>query len=242
MALAYTAPTWTDGSGEGISASNLQAMSNCIQGLVQGSDKSVHAVQINGSTITLTYADGTQESFSAADMKSIAQIAKTGTAGLVDTYTITYTDGTTTTFTVTNGQDGPAGQDGRDGVIQYTEGDGISISDQNVISADVDQVFDGTSTDAQSGVAIAGALSSKADTSDLDDWTAEVTATTSGDDVIAEFDNLSDDYGYALYGVDEFIDYKSASKTTGTQSGIKVTYVLDGATAGTSKCVLRILK
>ena len=33
----------------------------------------------------------------------IASIAKTGTAGNVDTYTITYTDGTTTTFTVTNG-------------------------------------------------------------------------------------------------------------------------------------------
>lgn len=227
MSLAYTAPTWTDGSGEGISASNLQAMSNCIQGLVQGSDKAVHDVQINGSTITLTYADGTQESFSAADMKSIAQIAKTGTAGLVDTYTVTYTDGTTTTFAVTNGANG------RDGAIQYTEGPGISISVQNVISADVDQTFDETSTDAQSGVAIASAL---------DDWTEEVIATTSGSDVVAVFDNLSDDYGYAFCGVDEFIDYKSASKTTGTQSGIKVTYVLDGATAGTSKCVLRILK
>ncbi len=34
----------------------------------------------------------------------IANIAKTGTQGLVDTYTITMTDGTTYTFTVTNGQ------------------------------------------------------------------------------------------------------------------------------------------
>ena len=32
----------------------------------------------------------------------IASVAKTGTAGLVDTYTITFTNGTTTTFTVTN--------------------------------------------------------------------------------------------------------------------------------------------
>lgn len=32
----------------------------------------------------------------------IANISKTGTSGLVDTYTITYTDGNTTTFTVTN--------------------------------------------------------------------------------------------------------------------------------------------
>jgi hypothetical protein len=106
MALAYTAPTWTDGSGEGISASNLQAISNCIEGLVQGSDKAVHGVQINGSTITLVYADGTQESFSAVDIKGIASVEKTATAGLIDTYTITYSDGTTDTFSVTNGEPG----------------------------------------------------------------------------------------------------------------------------------------
>ncbi len=103
MALAYTAPTWTDGSGEGISASNLQAISNCIEGLVQGSDKAVHNVQINGSVITLTYADGTVENFTAVDIKGISSVEKTSTVGLVDTYTITYSDGTTSTFTVTNG-------------------------------------------------------------------------------------------------------------------------------------------
>ena len=108
MALAYTAPTWTDGSGEGISASNLQAISNCIEGLVQGSDKAVHHVEINGSVITLTYADGTSENFTAVDIKGISSIAKTGTSGLVDTYTITYSDGTTSTFTVTNGAAGQA--------------------------------------------------------------------------------------------------------------------------------------
>lgn len=107
MALAYTAPTWTDGSGEGISASNLQAISNCIEGLVQGTDKAVHAVSINGSVITLTFADGTQETGTVSNLKGIASIAKTSTSGNVDTYTITYTDGTTDTFTVTNGQNVP---------------------------------------------------------------------------------------------------------------------------------------
>ena len=106
MALAYTAPTWTDGSGEGISASNLQAISNCIEGLVQGSDKAVHHVEINGSVITLTYADGTSENFTAVDIKGISSVEKTSTSGLVDTYTITYSDGTTDTFNVTNGADG----------------------------------------------------------------------------------------------------------------------------------------
>lgn len=107
MALAYTAPTWTDGSGEGISASNLQAISNCIEGLVQGTDKAVHSVSINGSVITLTFADGTQETGSVSNLKGISSITKTGTSGNVDTYTITYTDGTTDTFTVTNGQNVP---------------------------------------------------------------------------------------------------------------------------------------
>ena len=40
------------------------------------------------------------------DGRGITSIAKTATAGLVDTYTITYTDHTTTTFTVTNGAEG----------------------------------------------------------------------------------------------------------------------------------------
>lgn len=129
MALAYTAPTWTDGSGQGISASQLQAISDCIEGLVQGLDKAVHSIAINGSTITFTFADGTQETTTAVNLKGISSIAKTSTSGLVDTYTITYSDGTTSTFSVTNGRDG------RDGAIQYTAGSGISISEENVISA-----------------------------------------------------------------------------------------------------------
>ena len=106
MALAYTAPNWRDGYGEGISASNLQAISNCIEGLVQGSDKAVTDISMDASVITLTYADGTQEFVSFTGLKGIAYIEKTGTVGLVDTYTITYTDGTTSTFSITNGADG----------------------------------------------------------------------------------------------------------------------------------------
>lgn len=108
MALAYTAPTWADGSGTGISASQLQALCNCIEGLVQGTDKAVSNIAMNASVITLTFADGTQETVNATNIKSISSIAKTGTLGLVDTYTITYNDGTTSTFTVTNGAAGEA--------------------------------------------------------------------------------------------------------------------------------------
>ena len=50
------------------------------------------------------------------DGNGIADIAKTSTSGLVDTYTITYTDGATSTFNVTNGKDGRDGQQGAQGV------------------------------------------------------------------------------------------------------------------------------
>lgn len=116
MALAYTAPTWVDGSGTGISASQLQALCNCIEGLVQGTDKAVHTIAMLNNTITLTFADGTQETVTATGMKGVSSITKTGSSGLVDTYTITYSDGTTSTFTVTNGADGQPGAPGADGV------------------------------------------------------------------------------------------------------------------------------
>lgn len=60
------------------------------------------------------------------DGTSIANITKTGSAGLVDTYTVTLTDGTTYTFTVTNGQNGTDGQDGQDGADGE---DGVGIAD-----------------------------------------------------------------------------------------------------------------
>ena len=60
------------------------------------------------------------------DGTSIANITKTGTSGLVDTYTVTLTDGTTYTFTVTNGQNGADGQDGQDGADGE---DGVGIAD-----------------------------------------------------------------------------------------------------------------
>ena len=317
MALAYTAPTWTDGSGEGISASNLQAISNCIEGLVQGSDKAVHAVSINGSTITLTYADGTSEDFTAVDIKGIASIEKTSSSGLVDTYTITYSDGTTDTFTVENGEpgtypditatasadatssssptvtvtktgdddapnfafafsglkgaqgeQGPTGADGQDGqdgvspgvtITTITGGHRITITDADHPSGQSFDVLDGSGSgdmqastyDPQGAVATAGgipafvssAISGKADSSDLDDWTSAVTASTVGSDVVAVFDNLDNSYGYDLYCEDELIGITSMTKGTGTQTGtIKLTYVLSGATSGVTSCKLRILK
>lgn len=104
MAQNYSAPTWTDGSGQGISASQLQALSNAVEALCKGSDKAIHSVTINGSTITITYADGSIGTETIVGLKWIISINKTATVGLVDTYTITFSDGSTSTFTVTNGE------------------------------------------------------------------------------------------------------------------------------------------
>ena len=215
MALSYTAPTWTDGSGEGISASNLQSISNCIEGLIQGSDKAVHAIDINGSTITLTYADGTQEAFTAADMKSIAQIEKTGTSGLVDTYTITYTDGTTTTFTVTNGQDGSSGGD-------MTKAD-----------------YDPSETVKTAGgitAYVSSAISGKADASDLDEWTSAVQVSSG----TATFTGLDDSLAYDFYCERPNVTYTNIAQT-GSGTSMQLVYTLSGATDG-DDCWLRIAK
>lgn len=57
-------------------------------------------------------AGGSDPGTPGKDGVGISNIAKTDTAGLVDTYTITMTDSTSYTFTVKNGEDGDPGQDG----------------------------------------------------------------------------------------------------------------------------------
>ena len=84
-----------------------------------------------GHRITITDADGAKtvdvmDGADGDDGRGIASIAKTGTAGLVDTYTITYTDDTTSTFAVTNGQKGDPGDDG----VTFTP----TVSEAGVIS------------------------------------------------------------------------------------------------------------
>lgn len=79
-------------------------------------------------TVTEQYVDSGVDARGddGEDGTSIANITKTGSAGLVDTYTVTLTDGTTYTFTVTNGANGTDGQDGQDGADGE---DGVGIAD-----------------------------------------------------------------------------------------------------------------
>lgn len=53
--------------------------------------------------------EGNGINFKGPAGKSIVDIVKTGSVGLIDTHTITYSDSTTSTFDVTNGQDGDDG-------------------------------------------------------------------------------------------------------------------------------------
>lgn len=249
MALAYTAPTWTDGSGEGISASNLQAISNCIEGLVQGSDKAVHNVQINGSVIILTYADGTTENFTAVDLKGISTIEKTATVDLVDTYTITFSDGTTSTFTVTNGVVGVSPEVT---ITPITGGTRVTITDADHPRGQSFDVMDGSSSgdmleadyDPNEDVKDAGgipdyvttAISGKADTSDLDGWTT-ASQVSSG---AVTFTGLDDSLGYDLYCEEPNVSVSNITQT-GSGTSMQLVYTLSGASEG-ANCKLRILR
>lgn len=182
MALAYTAPIWEDGSGTGISASQLQAICNCIEGLVQGSDKAVHAVTIDGSVITLTYADGTQENFNAVNLKGIANVTEV-VSDLDHDFTMTFTDGTVFTFTIKDGRDGSSSGD--------------------MLEADYDPDGD---VKTAGGIPdyVAGEISGKADKTELDGWTT-ATQVSSG---TFSFSGLDDTQGWS-YNPEFWVDDNS---------------------------------
>ena len=61
----------------------------------------------------------------------IANIEKTSTVGLVDTYTIYYADGDITYFTVTNGEKGDKGDKGNTGPVNYITSQEIRYATNN---------------------------------------------------------------------------------------------------------------
>lgn len=101
----------------------------------------------------------------------------------------------------------------------------------------VDQSYSSSSTNAQSGVAVASAISNKADTSDLDGWTSSSMVQSNS---TVTFSGLDDSYGYDLYCQNKLITATAISKT-GSGTNISLTYTVSGATTG-DICKLRILK
>lgn len=90
-------------------------------GALKGANCRIQSITKTGDTNTVTFVwtdtDGTdktstmevtdgEQGATGADGVGIANIAKTGTVGLVDTYTITLSNGDDYTFTVTNGSSG----------------------------------------------------------------------------------------------------------------------------------------
>lgn len=121
------------------------------------------------------------------------------------------------------------------------------ISGQGVKDA-LDTVQDGTTINTFAGVE--SALSGKANTTDLDTFTPSATCYADSSLVKVQFDDLNASYGYELFFDDQNqalptpIPTPSGDpvKTSGTNMGIKLTYTLSNATAGTHKFALRILK
>ena len=97
-------------------------------------------------TMVVTLADNTTTTVNVENGKGISSIAKTSTAGLVDTYTITYNDSTTSTFSVTNGAKGDTG-DSWYVWIRYAGSMPTSDSDMGTTPDDWIGIYSGTEDD-----------------------------------------------------------------------------------------------
>ena len=145
----------------------------------------------------------------------ISSIAKTGTAGKVDTYTITYTDGNTATFDVTNGQDGDDGADGFSPIANVTQvGDTatITITDEDgTTTASISDGVDGQ--DGADGYSPSASVSKVGSTATITitDKDGTTTASISDGDI-----NVQSDWNEADTTADDYIKNKPTipSKTS----------------------------
>ena len=145
----------------------------------------------------------------------ISSIAKTGTAGKVDTYTITYTDGNTATFDVTNGQDGDDGADGFSPIANVTKvGDTatITITDEDgTTTASISDGVDGQ--DGADGYSPSASVSKVGSTATITitDKDGTTTASISDGDI-----NVQSDWNEADTTADDYIKNKPTipSKTS----------------------------
>ena len=100
----------------------------------------------------------------------------------------------------------------------------------------VTDTYSSSSHDGMSGVAVASAISGKANTSELDGWT---TASQVQSDGTVTFTGLNDNYGYDIFAEDILA---SVSQMTKTGSGTNVTLVYKTDAPQGTNCKLRILK
>lgn len=125
-----------------------------------------------------------------------------------------------------------------------TSGSYTDLSNKPTIPSITDTYSD-VSHDGMSGVAVASAVSTavsgKANATDLDVFIGPEHATVTSNVYSVVFDDLDDSYGYQICIEDGIAKYQSVTKGTGTNSGIKLTYVINGTyidiTTGSSASV-----
>ena len=150
----------------------------------------------------------------------IASIAKTSSAGKVDTYTITYTNGNTATFTVTNGNDGTDGQDGHSPVVTATKsGSKTYISVDGVQIAEID---DGATGATGNGIASITKTGSAGTDPVVDTYT--VTYTNGNSDTFTVTNGVKGDTG----ATPVITATKSGKVTTIKADGVDIATINDG--------------
>lgn len=109
----------------------------------------------------------------------------------------------------------------------------------------VDQTYSSASTNAQSGTAVASAISGKADAADLDEWTATATVSSGG---TVTFSGLDDTQGYGYVPYAEVNGNSTEKNPTATINSItgagtaSMTLVFDTTADIGSLVKLRIIK
>lgn len=124
--------------------------------------------------------------------------------------------------------------------------DALSANQGRVLN---NKVADKADTNSLSAVAFSGDFDDLADKPDIDEYTPIATCTTVNSNVIVVFDDLDSNYGYSIEyvipgnGNDiQIPKWTKLDQTAGTNTGIKQTYTLSGATSGVSQFALRIKK
>ena len=147
----------------------------------------------------------------------IANIRKSSTSGLVDTYTITYTNGQTTTFTVTNGQNGT-------GSVADVWQNGVSVLDGSTAKVTV-PVLDVT----QNGTSVLDGTTAKVvvptKTSDLTNDSGFVTSVPTKTSDLTNDSNFVSDGSYVH--TDNNFTTAEKTKLSGIEAGAEVNVQAD---------------
>ena len=128
-------------------------------------------------------------------------------------------------------------------VLQYDSS--TSKWRNSTINLTITDTYSSTSHDGMSGVAVASAISTKANTNQLDEWFTTTgtdgTVQSNGTVTFSGIDDSVGTNGYRVFCERENVSVTVSSKTGAGTSNMTVVYQTSGATTG-DKCYLRIIK